>query len=130
MFLGQFKDLRAHVLAQSGVLAHEDLRGPIRVGKYGVDVDAIERLAIPAIRNAVLHNRLVVIDEIGRMETVSAAFRSAVVAALGSPCTVLAAIQLRSDPFADSIKARPDVHLFHLDTSNRDTVRAAIEEML
>src|SRR5215207_10493936 len=34
---------------ERGVLAHVDLPGPPRVGRYGVDVSALERLAIPAM---------------------------------------------------------------------------------
>ncbi len=115
---------------RSDVLAHDRLPGPIRVGKYGVNAGAIERLAVPAIQHAVARGQLVVIDEIGRMESASPAFRQAVIAALDSPCTVLATIQLRPDPFADTIKARPDARLFEIDSSNREAVRAAIERML
>ncbi len=31
------------------ILAHADFRGPQRVGKYGVDVAALDRVAVPAI---------------------------------------------------------------------------------
>jgi nucleoside-triphosphatase len=37
---------------ESAVMAHVDFRGPIRVGKYGVDVPAFERIALPALRDA------------------------------------------------------------------------------
>lgn len=42
----------------------------------------------------------------------------------------VATIQLRSDAFADHIKARPEVRVFEIDPSNRDAVRAAIGKML
>ncbi len=47
--------------------------GPPRVGKHGVDVDALERVGIPAIREAVAAGRLVVVDEIGKMGMASPA---------------------------------------------------------
>ncbi|MBI4013266.1 MAG: hypothetical protein HY359_13190 [Candidatus Rokubacteria bacterium] len=47
--------------------------GPPRVGKYGVDVDALKRVGIPAIREAVAAGRLVVVDEIGKMGMASPA---------------------------------------------------------
>ncbi|MFJ7590592.1 nucleoside-triphosphatase [Streptomyces sp. NPDC097617] len=34
------------------VLAHVDLPGPPRVGKYGVDLGVMERLALPSLRSA------------------------------------------------------------------------------
>lgn len=37
----------------SAVLAHVDFSGLARVGKYGVDVAALERLALPALEDAV-----------------------------------------------------------------------------
>ena len=33
-----------------GILAHKDIKSNQRVGKYGVDVDEFERVALPAIR--------------------------------------------------------------------------------
>lgn len=57
-----------------GVLAHVDLPGPPRVGRYGVDLAAFERIALPALRRPA---DFVVIDELGKMELASAAFRRA-----------------------------------------------------
>jgi len=37
---------------KSAVLAHVDLAGQVRVGKYGVDVSAFERLALPTLAKA------------------------------------------------------------------------------
>jgi nucleoside-triphosphatase THEP1 len=47
------------------MLAHVDFRGPPRVGKYGVDLDAFERLALPALQPPARRG-VVVIDEPGR----------------------------------------------------------------
>jgi nucleoside-triphosphatase len=50
-----------------GVLAHMDLPGPPRVGKYGVDLQAFERLALAAISSPPRRG-VTVIDELGKME--------------------------------------------------------------
>jgi nucleoside-triphosphatase len=60
-----------------GVLAHVDLPGPPRVGRYGVDLPAFERLALAALA-ASSAGGVVLIDELGKMELASEAFRAAV----------------------------------------------------
>src|SRR5919108_2418388 len=57
------------------VLAHVDLPGPPRVGKYGVDLPAFERVALPAITDP---DGVVLIDELGKMELASEPFRRTV----------------------------------------------------
>src|ERR671925_24846 len=59
---------------ERGVLAHVDLPGPPRVGRYGVDLVAFERLAIPALEQA---GEVAIVDELGKMELASDAFREA-----------------------------------------------------
>lgn len=59
---------------KSAVLAHVDLAERVRVGKYRVDLAAFEQLALPALQYAILRHRVVVIDEIGKMELASKLF--------------------------------------------------------
>lgn len=107
---------------QEAVMAHVDLPGPPRVSKYGVDVRAIDQVAVPAIQRAVEAGGLVVIDEIGPMELHSAAFKAAVLRAVESGRPVLATIMLRSNPWADKLKRRPGVRLIEVTRANRDTL--------
>jgi nucleoside-triphosphatase len=53
---------------ESGVLAHVDHESPFRVGKYGVNAEDLERVGVAAIDAALERSRLIVMDEIGRME--------------------------------------------------------------
>lgn len=124
---GVRKGFRIRALdGQAGVLAHVDIASPIRVGKYGVDLRAIESIAVRAVRSAVAGSRIVVIDEIGRMETACEQFRQAVRDALDSSRVVLATIQQRPDPFADSLKSRADTRVFELTEQNRNRVREQV----
>jgi nucleoside-triphosphatase len=50
------------------VIAHESFEGDVRVGRYGVDVAAFERVGLPALRRALDSEQVIVIDEIARME--------------------------------------------------------------
>jgi nucleoside-triphosphatase len=106
---------------QEGILAHIDVRGRYRVGKYGVDLDSLERVGVTAIRHATSASDCVVIDEIGKMELFSPAFKEAVQAAIGSDKLVLGTIMFRSHPWADAIKVHPEVTLIKITKANRDT---------
>ncbi len=102
---------------ETAVLAHVDLPGPFRVGKYGVDVAALERAGVKALRKAIEEKRLVVVDEIGKMELFSTAFQEAVAQALERG-RVLGTIMLAPHPVADRIKALPQVQVLLLTRSN------------
>jgi GTPase SAR1 family protein len=52
----------------SAVLARAGHPGTTRVGRYGVDIEAFESIALPAIDHAVEDAQVILIDEIGRME--------------------------------------------------------------
>jgi nucleoside-triphosphatase len=102
------------------VFAHIDLKTPERIGKYRLDLSALETVGVKAVREAARGQRLVVIDEIGPMEIRSAIFRDAVNEALESEVPVLATIFARPLPFTDAIKSRPDVTLIEVCPDNRE----------
>ncbi len=105
---------------QQAILAHVTIASRQRVGLYGVDVAALDRIGVPAIRQAIQAEAVVVIDEIGKMELFSEAFREAVLEALDSPNPVLGTIMQRQHPWADAIKARTDVQVIQVTRQNRD----------
>ncbi len=104
---------------QRGVLAHVDIGGRPRVGKYGVNLADIERVAIPALARARESNRIIVIDEIASMELCSRHFAPEVGRCLETR-RVVATIQQRRGVFLDGIRAREDSLLLELTLSNRD----------
>ena len=65
-------------------LSHVSIQSSRRVGKYGVDVEAFERLALPSLQ-ASSPKDLIFIDEIGKMECFSDRFKQAVRAVLDGP---------------------------------------------
>ncbi len=115
---------------REGILAHVNLQGRPRIGKYGVDRATLEAVGVGSIRAAVARGALVVIDEIGPMELLSEAFQAAVLAALDSRSPVLGTIVKRPHPFADRIKARPDVTVLELTRQNRDDLIDRVVEMI
>jgi nucleoside-triphosphatase len=110
---------------QNAVLAHVDIESPFRVGKYGVRIETIDEIAVPSLRPTSA-DTLVVIDEIGKMECFSMAFKNAVVEALNAPNPVLATIAMKGDSFIGSLKDREDVSLVTVNRSNRNSLIASI----
>ena len=110
-----------------GMLAHVSVRVGPRVGRYGVTHDDLERLAIPALG---AHADIVVVDELGRMELTSAAFRDAVIALLERPTALVATMHARRDPFTDELKRRPSIAVLQLTRSNRDDLPSEIARRL
>ena len=105
---------------EEAVFARVDFKTPERLGKYGLDLSALETMAVAALRTAARARQLVVIDEIGPMEIRSAIFREAVNEALDSGAPILGTITARSFPFTDAIKKRPDITMIEVRPNNRD----------
>ena len=111
----------------SAILAHVDIHSPHRVSKYGVDTDNLDKVGVAALRRAIQECDIVVIDEIGKMELFSLAFREAVLEALESGKKLLSTIMLPSHPWADQIKQDPRVKVLLVSRTNHQQV---LEELL
>ncbi|WP_431040876.1 nucleoside-triphosphatase [Streptomyces sp. P1-3] len=107
------------------VLAHAAFPGPPRVGRYGVDLRVMEELALSAIaplsRNPVPGD-LALIDELGRMELSSSAFREAVEELLAAGIDLVATVHAHHDPFTDALKRRAGIELVQVTAQNRDAL--------
>ncbi|WP_336246620.1 nucleoside-triphosphatase [Streptomyces cupreus] len=112
------------------VLAHTGFPGPTRVGRYGVDLSVMERLAAPSIQPTAAPGRLVLIDELGRMELACTPFRDAVQALFDSDADIVATVHAGRDPFTDALGQRPDVEVVHLTPANRDNLPEALAARL
>jgi nucleoside-triphosphatase len=113
---------------ERGTLAHVDLPGPPRVGKYGVDLAALERIALPALRGT--SARVVVLDELGKMELASSAFRDVVTELFARDASIVATIQAARHPFGDALKRRRDVEVLRITERNRDDLPGRLAERL
>ena len=113
---------------KEALLAQVDFKTTERVGKYGLDLSALETVGIEALRTAVRARQLVVIDEIGPMEIRSPIFRDVVNEAFNSGAPILATITARSFPFTDAIKNRHDVTIVELRRNNRDQLVSALSD--
>jgi nucleoside-triphosphatase len=114
---------------ERALLAHVSLPGPPRVGRYGVDLDAFDRVALSAIRRTTADS-VVLIDELGKMELASERFREAVTAVFDQRVPVVASVQMGRHPVSDSLKRRPDVEMLRLTAGNRDRLPRELAQRL
>jgi nucleoside-triphosphatase len=111
------------------VLAHVDFDGPPRVGKYGVDLGAFERVALPALARTA-ETELLLIDELGKMELASAAFRTAVTDLFEQSARIVATVQIARHPLTDELKSRSDVETIRVSTANRGELPAGLAKRI
>jgi nucleoside-triphosphatase len=114
---------------ETGVLAHADIRGPVHVGRYGVDLQGFGQFLDKLHLSASLPH-LVIIDEIGKMECFSDQFRRLVVSLLDAPAPVIATIALKAGGFIDDVKRRPDVFLYEITERSREASAQEIAEWI
>ena len=105
---------------EEGILAHVDCNSNYKVGKYRVDVDSFNRVAIPALEKALKEKSIIIVDEIGKMELFSDKFKELINNILDSGKLLICVIMENRDVFTDKIKKRNDVNILTVDYNNRE----------
>jgi nucleoside-triphosphatase len=104
---------------ESAVLARIAIESPYRLGRYRVDVEALDRVV-----DSALHSRgdvdLYLVDEIGKMECMSPRFVGAMGALLDSGRGIIATIHRTAGGFIREVRERPDVEIWSMTLKNRD----------
>jgi nucleoside-triphosphatase len=101
-----------------------------QLGKYGVDINALENVGIPALKLALEAKDMIVIDEIGSMEMMSERFRQTLLECLTSTKPVLATIRAASQPFSDQVKKFSDTQTLTLTKANYNQVKLQVRKWL
>jgi len=114
----------------TGVLAHVDIKGPFRVGKYGVDVAGFEKFVVPVLDIERDDTALFVIDEIGRMECLSGKFVAVVRRLFASDKSVLATVAQKGTGLISEVKNYQETRLFNLTRQSHDETIAEILQIL
>ncbi len=122
---------RIHALdGREGRLAEAGLESRYRLGRYGIDMEEFERVAVGALEEAVERGYTVIIDEIGFMELKSRRFRELVEEAFDGPCPVVATVMRSRCRFADRLKAREDVKVIVVRVENRERLVDDVVDIL
>lgn len=114
---------------EEALLAHINVSGRYRVGRYRVVLESIDNVAVPSMIPKT-ENESVVVDEIGKMECLSSFFRKTVLDVLDMPNVVIGTISLRSDRFINRIKGRSDVLVVEISEKNRDELPNTYDRLL
>ena len=109
------------------LLAHTTIDSPHRVGKYGVDTKGFDEFILK-LEMRTSNARLIVIDEIGKMELFSRRFRGLIRHVLRTDKELLAIVSLKGGGLIKEIKQRSDVHIFEVTRQNRDNLTHTILE--
>jgi len=111
----------------TALMAHVNIPGRQRVGRYHVDVGALERLVLPELERPC---DVMLVDEIGKMECFSSAIVDAIRALLSAPVPIVATVALSGGGFIAEVKARPDVQVHEVNHQNRDGLPLLIARSL
>jgi nucleoside-triphosphatase len=115
----------------SKIMSHVDYDSKIKVGKYGIDLEALESVGVPAIRSAIEGADVIIIDEIGKMEVECDAFISAVKDALDADKSLLMTLHKKSrNPLLQDIRRRDDVRILEVTPVNRNLLPYKIIKLL
>ena len=112
---------------ERATLAHRSFAGPPRVGRYGVDLQAFERVALPALE-AARRADVVILDELGKMELASERFCDATERLFDGAAPIVATIHVFRHPFTDALKRRSDVERLAVTQKTREGLPAQLAE--
>jgi nucleoside-triphosphatase THEP1 len=103
------------------VLAHVDSESEIRVGAYGVEREGLESVGVPSLTPG-SDTRLVVVDEVGKMESFSKPFRDAIEGLLAGDKPVLGTVAAQGVGFVKRVRRDPRVTLLTVSPRSRDAM--------
>jgi len=120
----------AHLDGATGILAHVDIKGRLRVGKYGVNVAGFEKSIVPLLDVEQTNAELFILDEIGKMECLSKKFVTTVRRLFTSNRSVLATVAKKGGGLISEVKNYPGTKLFNLTHKDHDKTIAEILRIL
>lgn len=113
------------------VFASKDIVSKIMVGRYGVDVSALDEVGVKALQYATANCDVIVIDEVGKMEVESDGFVTAVKEALDADKPLLLTLHKKSrNPLLQDIRRRDDVRILEVTQVNRNLLPYKIVKLL
>jgi nucleoside-triphosphatase THEP1 len=106
---------------ESFPLADRDLDSELRVGPYGVTLEGLETVGLDALRPGA-STRLLVLDEVGKMEAFSEPFRDRVQEMLDGETPLLATVASHGVGFVKRIRQDRRVTLLRMRRRGRDAM--------
>lgn len=107
----------------------ENLVGYCKNHQFHTIVSGFDRFA-PKLRAPIPQNAIVVLDEIGFMESQSELFCRAILSLLDGDTPVIASVKNKDFPFLDTVKAHPKAQCFYVTADNWAQQYPAILEFM
>jgi nucleoside-triphosphatase len=109
-------------------IAHKDLKAQRypRVGRYGVDTAALDKVGVKALKRAIRRNRIVIVDEIGLMELYSRKFLDVLMEGFMGEAHIVGTITAKHHPEADVFRYLSQIEIWEIDHRNRDTMHERV----
>ena len=114
---------------QAAMLSHVSFSGPHRVGKYGVSLENLHRVGLPALKPSPDLD-LIVVDEIGKMECLSPRFVEALERLWAAPVALLLTVAEKGGGYIQKVKEKPDKTIITVTPANRDELPNRILQLL
>jgi nucleoside-triphosphatase len=112
-------------------MAHKEIDSRLRVLGYGIDAEALESVAVPAVEHARDYSEVIVIDEIGKFAVESAGFVEVVRSALEVDKPTLLALHKKSrHPLLQDIRRRDDGRILEVTPVNRALLPYKIHKLM
>jgi len=103
-----------------GVMAHREIDSRNRILGFGIDPSELDKVAVPAIQNAIGNCEVLVIDEVGKFSVESEGFVAAVRGALEYDMPTLLTLHKKSrHPLLQDIRRRDDGRILEVTPVNR-----------
>ena len=116
---------------EEAVMAHKSIDSRTRVLGYGIDPEALDRVAVPAIQEAMDDYEVLVIDEIGKFSVESEAFVEVVRKAMEiDKPTLLTLLKKSRHPLLQDIRRRDDARILEVTPVNRALLPYKIHKLI
>jgi len=116
---------------EKGIIAHRNIDSRTRILGYGIDPTELDRVAVPAILDALDECEVLVIDEVGKFSVESEGFVAAVRTALEYDKPTLMTLHKKSrHPLLQDIRRRDDGRVLEVTPVNRALLPYKIHKLL
>ena len=116
---------------EEAVMAHKNIDSRTRVLGYGIDPEALDQVAVPAIQEAMDDYEVIVIDEIGKFSVESEAFVEVVRKAMEVDKPTLVTLHKKSrHPLLQDIRRRDDARILEVTPVNRALLPYKIHKLM
>ena len=115
------------ITGETEIFAQNGMESKIMVGKMGVDIEALERVGVKAIKEACEKCDIIIIDEVGKMEVESELFSKVVKDALELNKPMILTLHKKSrNPLLQDIRRSDDVRIIEVTPTNRNLLHYKI----